>query len=192
MDQPKIALKEWAVAIKALKEGRQTLIMRKGGIAEETKQFEVASRDFYLYPTYEHQREELIKPEYRGELAHTLTEWRPENEVVLLTAYAEVAEEFQVMDRERLLALSDFHIWTEDFAEQRLKWKKTHPLHVLLLRIYELERPVPVRILPDYLGCKSWIRLAESFDKPPMHPVLDDNTFSAIRQKLHAALGQRV
>lgn len=34
------ALKEWASAIKALETGRQIMVMRKGGIVEETRHFE--------------------------------------------------------------------------------------------------------------------------------------------------------
>ena len=59
------ALKEWASAVKALEAGSQIFIMRKGGIIEETRDFQVVSNDFYLYPTYEHQRRELLKAPYQ-------------------------------------------------------------------------------------------------------------------------------
>ena len=61
MERKPIALKEWAAAIKALENGTQIFIMRKGGIIEETRDFRVQSEAFYLYPTYEHQRKELLK-----------------------------------------------------------------------------------------------------------------------------------
>ena len=56
-----IALKEWAVTVQALAQGRQVLLLRKGGIHEEGKDFRVVHPEFLLYPTYEHQREDLLK-----------------------------------------------------------------------------------------------------------------------------------
>ena len=63
-----IALKEWAVTIKALDEGIQTILFRKGGIHEEGREFRIEHNRFLLYPTYEHQREELLKDKFRKEL----------------------------------------------------------------------------------------------------------------------------
>ena len=56
-------LKEWAVAVRALERGETALVVRKGGIRE--KAFAVKDSRFLLLPGYEHQRPELIKPEYR-------------------------------------------------------------------------------------------------------------------------------
>ena len=56
-----LALKEWAVAIRALGSGKQVLILRKGGIHKDDKEFRVVHPEFLLYPTYEHQNAELIK-----------------------------------------------------------------------------------------------------------------------------------
>ena len=38
---PNISLKEWAVAVKALANGKQTIILRKGGIYQGNKEFRV-------------------------------------------------------------------------------------------------------------------------------------------------------
>jgi len=46
------AFKEWAVICRALAEGRQALILRKGGIEETGGTFEVEHSRFWLYPTY--------------------------------------------------------------------------------------------------------------------------------------------
>lgn len=185
-----IALKEWAVAVKALQEGEMVLIMRKGGIVEETRDFQVESTDFYLYPTFEHQKKELMKDEYKEEIDRTLEGWSPENTTVQLTAYAEVAEDIEVYDQEELNKLAPFHIWTDQFAEERLKWKKKNPLHVLLLRVYKLEQPVEIRIAPEYLGCKSWVEIAESVPDVARTPALDDAAFAAQVQAVKDALGR--
>ena len=46
------AFKEWAVICRALAEGRQALILRKGGIAEPGPTFQPEHSHFWLYPTY--------------------------------------------------------------------------------------------------------------------------------------------
>ena len=57
-----MALKEWAVTCQALARGEQVLLLRKGGIHEDSKDFRVIHREFLLYPTYEHQKRELLQP----------------------------------------------------------------------------------------------------------------------------------
>nr|MDQ5818405.1 DUF1802 family protein [Actinomycetota bacterium] len=59
----KQTLKEWAVTVRALERGDTALVVRKGGIRE--KAFAVKDSRFLLLPGYEHQRPELLKPEYR-------------------------------------------------------------------------------------------------------------------------------
>ncbi len=183
-----IALKEWASAIKALREGMQILVMRKGGIVEETRDFQVESHHFYLYPTYEHQKRELLKENEQYTVDETLAGWSAEDPSVELTAFADVVEDIEVLDQEQLDRLSEFHIWTDTFAEERLKWKKKNPLHVLLLRVYQLEEPASIPIRSDYLGCKSWVEIADSMPEVKKTPVLTDEEFARQCEAIKAAL----
>lgn len=185
-----IALKEWASAIKALREGKQILVLRKGGIVEETRDFQVESHHFYLYPTYEHQKRELLKETEQHAVDETLAGWFPDAAEVELTAYADVAEDIEVLDQEQLDRLSGFHIWTDTFAEERLKWKKKNPLHVLLLRVYQLEEPVSAPIRPDYLGCKSWVEIADPLPEVKKTPVLTDEEFARQCAAIKSALAE--
>ena len=84
---PEHALKEWAVTIAALAAGDQVLIVRKGGIGE--KRFELPHPRFYLFPTYAHQRPELVKPAARERFADPLAQ-REEPARLPLPAYAEL------------------------------------------------------------------------------------------------------
>src|SRR3990170_4640408 len=85
-----IALKEWAVTIKALDEGIQTILFRKGGIHEEGREFRIEYDRFLLYPTYEHQREESLKDKFRKQLYTILNDlyerlkWRPRKPLYML------------------------------------------------------------------------------------------------------------
>ncbi|WP_314591717.1 DUF1802 family protein [Paenibacillus terrigena] len=186
-----VALKEWAVAIEALASGKQILLMRKGGIVEETRHFELKSPSFYVYPTYEHQRKELLKEANQSDIDVTLAGWSKDDTTVTLRLYAEVIEDIEIHDQETLNRLRDFHIWTDHFAEERLKWKKKLPLHVLLLRIYKLDPGLSIEIEEEYLGCKSWVNLptqVTSIERSQLVPVLSDEKFQEQVESIRRAL----
>ncbi|MDT0121910.1 DUF1802 family protein [Paenibacillus sp. RRE4] len=182
------ALKEWASAIQALEHGRQIMVMRKGGIVEETKHFELKSPAFYLYPTYEHQRKELIKSSDQSYVEESLAEWVPEASTVRITSYAEVTQDLEIRDQEMLDRLLEYHMWTADFAESRLKWKKKDPLHVLILRVYRLQEPMEIPVLPEYNGCRSWISIPNGLVPREMTPVLNVADFAEQVQKINETL----
>ncbi|WP_018756124.1 DUF1802 family protein [Paenibacillus terrigena] len=186
-----VALKEWAVAIEALASGKQILLMRKGGIVEETRHFELKSPSFYVYPTYEHQRRELLKEANQSDIDVTLAGWSKDDTTVTLRLYAEVIEDIEIHDQETLNRLRDFHIWTDHFAEERLKWKKKLPLHVLLLRVYKLDPGLSIEIVEEYLGCKSWVNLptqVTSIERSHLVPVLSDEKFQGQVESIRRAL----
>lgn len=184
-----IALREWAVAVNALEEGRQVIVLRKGGIAEETKEFRLESPEFYLFPSYEHQRPNLVKPEARAavQLRQEITD--EQSERVCITSYAEVIKDIEISDMETLRRLDELHIWTEDYAEERLKWKRTKPLHVLILRVYKLEKPLDIPMRASYGGCKSWLWL-EGVSSQLRIPVMNDEQFAhqlaAVKKQLNS------
>ncbi len=183
-----VALKEWAAAIQALTEGTQLFILRKGGIREETKDFQVKSDSFFLYPTYEHQKKELLKEEYQSKIDETLKQWDPDSGFVAVSAFAELVEDIEISDQEQLEKLQNFHIWTERFAEERLRWKRKNPLHLMLLRMYKLEKPLQIKISTEYIGCKSWIELQDVRRDSIRAPVLSDEEFISRVSEIKAAL----
>src|SRR5690349_21807542 len=84
------AYKEWAAICLALAQGKQSLLLRKGGIAEPNGEFQVEHMRFWLLPTYAHQQEaDGLQPEAQPLLAEALARRPPEN-VLLLTHFAEV------------------------------------------------------------------------------------------------------
>ncbi|MBY9080413.1 DUF1802 family protein [Paenibacillus sp. HN-1] len=192
MNQSPVALKEWASAVDALCGGDQILVLRKGGIAEETRRFELKSRFFYLFPTYEHQRIELMKEEYKPYVERSFSDYDSESGAVVLKACAEATDDLEIYDFEQLELLSPFHVWSDQLAEERLKWKAKQPLHVLLLRVYLLEVPAVIPMLPEYSGCRSWIAL----DPPPpaikMTPVLSEQAYTERRNEILSILGNNL
>ena len=67
-DKCQMALKEWAITCEAIGRGEQILLLRKGGIHEDGKDFRVIHREFLLYPTYEHQKADLLRTEHQPAL----------------------------------------------------------------------------------------------------------------------------
>lgn len=149
------ALKEWATVIKALENGNQTVLLRKGGILETSSGFKVESKKFLLFPTYEHQQHDSLKSQFYGYLSD-VRESQPKAGVNRITSYAEVVEEYDVSDMKKIEALSPFHIWSDYYIQERMKWMPEKPMKAMFLRVYKIPQS-EVPIIPEYQGCKSWI-----------------------------------
>jgi hypothetical protein len=102
---------------------------------------------------------------------------------VRIRAWAEVAGQFTVTDPRCVDALSPFYVWTPDYAEKRLAWKRRHPLHVLLLRTYRIPRPVTVKVKDEYAGCRSWLELQRDLPFEGT-PVLSDDEFERASEEI--------
>ncbi len=166
------ALKEWATAVNALEQGKTILLLRKGGIREENKRFQVDQSRVLLHPTYEHQKPELLKPEYANQVTPVASGWHPDQ--VRIGSWAEITDILLLGYEPAIQALLPFHIWNEQFVRDRLQWKPRQPVYVLLLRTYQLSTPQMITYRPEYGGCKSWIELGEPVTITDAVPVLSD------------------
>ncbi len=177
MTEPSWALKEWASVCEALDRGMQILLLRKGGIDEVRGEFTVEHPEFFLYPTWEHQRAEHLQPRFREALADAFLE--PADHRVPIRNFARVERVLRVGDVARLQALKERYAWTPEHVAQRHAYKPSLPMFVLLLRVHRLPEARSVVETPRYAGCKSWVDL----DGPPgadgALPVLDDATFTS-------------
>lgn len=169
-------LKEWAVAVRALERGETALVVRKGGIRE--KAFAVKDSSFMLLPGYEHQRPELIKPEYRQlmEEIPDLTDDGP----LRFTSFAEVKGAYEISEAESLEAIDQYHMWTPEYAESRFRWRPKKPLTILILRTHLLPEPVELPYSEVYAGCRSWIELQAPVSTQGSRPALDDGGFEKL------------
>jgi hypothetical protein len=175
-----LAFKEWAVIVRALLEGEQVIDVRKGGLHEDGRHFGLRAPRLWLYPTAEHQRPELLKAAYR----HTidLSTASPVGEPIRIEGWADIVGVATVADPEHLANVDSKTIWTHDYAESRLKWKRRDPLWVLALRAYRLADPITVPWRDEYGGCTSWVDLPDLPDDPaalPSEPALSDVAFKA-------------
>ncbi len=190
-DRCQIALKEWAITVGALAQGQQILLLRKGGIHEEGKDFRVIHPEFLLYPTYEHQREDLLKPDHQPELEKLLEE-TPRSESIAFSHWAKAEEIIEVEAQEKVDGLSPYHIWTDEYAQSRLRWKPMLPLSIMLLRVYRMEQPITVPYIKEYGGCTSWVEIMPRIDLGQLEPVLDDAEFMRQVDAIKGSLGLAV
>jgi hypothetical protein len=176
LDSLRYALKEWAVAVKALERGETALVVRKGGIRERA--FAVPKTRFLLLSGYEHQKPELLKSEYRhvmDAIPH-LTDDGP----LRFSSFAEVVGAYEVSEAEELAALDPHHMWTSEYAQSRFRWRPKKPLTVLVLRTYLLPEVAELPYVDEYGGCKSWIGLQETVSVEGARPALSEEDFEAL------------
>jgi hypothetical protein len=166
------ALKEWDAAVTALIKGQTILLLRKGGIREQQGQFSVVTRQGLLLPTFEHQKPELIKPEFQALVQPT--PGAENSESVRFSGWAEITHGFTLPSTEAALALVPDLIWTSQFVQERLQWQSDRPLYGLLLRTYRFNGPVSLPWHSGYRGCRSWVQLGQSVAVENSAPALAD------------------
>jgi len=159
------ALKEWAVVCKALEDGRQVLLLRKGGILEYRQGFEVKHHIFLLYPTYEHQSRDLIQADYADELDNILQN-APKMGKNRISSYAKVVKVEQVTNKSVLQKLHKFHIWNDQYVDARMNYNPKKPMHAILLRVFKMNKPFEVEVKAEWAGCKSWIPVESLMPDP--------------------------
>ena len=100
----------------------------------------------------------MLKPEYQPSLRQILAE-SPREGTTTFAHWARVEEVLEVSQQERVDDMSPHYIWTNAYAQSWLHWKPRLPLSVMLLRVYRMEQPVTVPVIPEYAGCKSWVEI---------------------------------
>jgi hypothetical protein len=157
------ALKEWATIVHALENGEQTVILRKGGILETDSGFKIVAKKFLLFPTFEHQEEKNLKPQFYNYLDY-VKQNRPQDEYNKITSYAEVMHEVDIKAQEKINALSQFHIWSESYIKERMNWMPEKPIKAIFLKVFKVPE-VYIPIKSEYHGCKSWININEDIQE---------------------------
>jgi len=178
------ALKEWSAVVHALLDGRQSVLLRKGGIGE--KRFEVVAREFMLFPTVAHSHAERVRPEFRDLLTAAAADSADDH--VVVRAVAKVVAALAVNRPDNIQAIEDLHIWTaQSVREDRLDFRPKHRLAVLVVQAIPLVEPVQLPRTPDYAGCTSWVELPVT---PSLGvPVHDELALRRVADRVRDAVG---
>ena len=151
-----IAFKEWDIVCKALEEGRQSLILRKGGIHEGREGFSFAHDEFVLFPTRFHAQGDYVKiPGVEAK-----PEWELGDKVVIESKVM-VKRAVTLTDWNEVALLADQHIWTEETIRDRFFWEgkgmASGSIHVAFVEIEKLKDPLRFAYEKTHGGCRSWV-----------------------------------
>jgi hypothetical protein len=208
------ALKEWAIVCKAIEAGDQILLFRKGGIMEFRNGFELKFKNFFMFPTFEHQSKESIRPEYHmvlDQLEKENHDKTPDsnqfsNNNTEITSFVEITHFNEVPSLDSLKQLEQFQIWTDDYLKTRFNYNPKKPLYMLLLRAHKFNKPIQIVNKPQWVGCKSWIQIdshdqdldsyfehcipSDPFDylKSISNPCIDDDKFIKLSEKVRSVI----
>jgi len=183
LSESKIAFKEWAVVVNALAQGKQSIILRKGGIQEKNNEFKAEHEEFFLFPTYEHQERADLKPVFHSDLDWIIRNHAEEN-TVPIRYYAHAEKIFRISDKDLLPKISPFHIWSDNEIEKRFNYGKEEGICLILVRVFELLFPHVVSVSPKYAGCKSWVELEKPLAVRDPIPRISDLSFEAIQDQI--------
>jgi hypothetical protein len=178
------ALKEWSAAVHALLDGRQTVLLRKGGIGE--KRFAVTASRFLLFPTVAHSHAERVRPEHRDLLDAAASDSTDDS--IVLRAGAKVVAAVEVNRPDALEEIAPLHIWTaQSVRVDRLDFRPKHRLTVLVVQASPLVEPQRLVRVPDYAGCTSWVQLP--VNPQWSEPVHDDAQLQEIAYRVRRSVG---
>lgn len=180
-----IAFKEWQVVCDALASGRQSILLRKGGIHEGRQGFSFAHESFFLFPTRFH----ALADQVREGGVKVMPEWQP-GDLIRITHHAEAAWAVTLEDREKVTALEPFHIYSEQTVRDRFDWEgkgmASGSIHLALVRVRKLAAPWEFSYEAKYGGCRSWVNLPEppTGSRESARPVIDDQAFAELEARL--------
>jgi hypothetical protein len=174
----RVGFKEWALVCEALGAGRQSVLLRKGGIAEGRGGFGFRHSKFFLFPTFFH--EQVVKVREPSSLVPAQRAGEIE-----VRYFAKLEARRKITSWEQTTALEPLHILAESVVRERFEYKDAG-LHVALVRVFRLE---PVWVFPDkpaYGGCRSWVTLPDCPEATRFEPVLSEKEHEKVIRRFSA------
>ena len=176
-----VAFKEWALVCEALGNGSQSLILRKGGIAEGRDGFAFKHPDFFLFPTWFHEQLGRTTLPPGTEVPTQL-----EDEIEIRYA-ATLTWSRLVTDPVLLSSLREFHILHDDVVNERFRYDDHQGIHVGFVRVFRLDVPQLLADSKSYGGCRSWLDLP-LMDDIARVPVISNEEHQRRQKKLEQLL----
>lgn len=153
-----IAFKEWEVVCEALADGRQTVILRKGGIHEGREGFSFAHEEFLLFPTKFHAQGDKVRVSCKP----SGKEWEPGDEVEI-THRVQVEKAVTLTDWEEVCELENRHVLTREAVRERFDWEgkgmAAGSIHVAFVKVEKLAEPLIFSYEKKHGGCRSWVEV---------------------------------
>jgi hypothetical protein len=174
-----VGFKEWSLVCDALGRGEQSIILRKGGIAEGREGFSFRHREFFLFPTFFHEQVAKVRIA-SANLPRA-------GDTIAIRWYVKVERALRIGSLRIAEALAPLHSLTPEVVRERFGYKD-EGLNIAFVRVFELS---PVWILQNekrFAGCRSWVDLPS----PPemkMRWVADDEAHQRLRAQFDRLSG---
>jgi hypothetical protein len=166
-----IGFKEWSLICDALGRGTQSVILRKGGIAEGRGGFSFRHREFFLFPTFFH--EQITKVRIAA------ADIPAPGSTIAIQWHAKVERALRINSLAIAEALAPLHILSAEVVRERFGYKG-NGLNVAFVRVFEVSPVWVLRNEKRFSGCRSWIDLPPS-PEMKMQPVVDAATHEKLR-----------
>ncbi len=178
-----IGFKEWALVCEELGSGRQSIILRKGGIAEGRDGFRFQHEDFLLLPTLFHEQVSKLKMPESTPL--------PQVEAGLHTVSYRVHVEWtrDLSDWNQISALDPFHLWREHVIRERFEYDGKQGVSLAFVRVLKLTSSVSFPDEAKYGGCRSWVTLPDHAGFSQFEPILEESAHRGVESTLLKLLG---
>ena len=176
-----IGFKEWAVVCEALGRGRQSILVRKGGIAEGRDGFSFKHSEFFLFPTWFHEQPAKVR-------ATDIP--MPAEAVGMIEIRYWVRLEFTCVVTSWAAAemIEPMHILRSEVVRERFDYEEAPGLHIAFVRACRVR---PVWTFPAekrFGGCRSWVDLPTPPSEIEIEPVLTDAEHKSRREQFLVAL----
>ena len=180
-----IGFKEWALVCEALGRGEQSIILRKGGIAEGRAGFRFQHPEFLLLPTLFHEQAAKLRVPAETPLPAPRADRQLEVRFIARVEWTE-----DISNWKKVQALAPFHLWQEFEIEKRFRQDQKQMVNLAFVRVQRLSEPFIFPDSPRYGGCRSWVELPAPAAHIARLDVLDEATHRARESAIRAATGE--
>lgn len=176
--------KEWTLICDALGLGQQSIILRKGGIAEGRDGFRFKHDEFLLFPTLFHEQVSKLKLP-----AETPLPVRPEGAPIEVRYRVQVEWTRDITDWAIVQRLAPLHLWQEAEIEKRYRQDDQPGVSLAFIRASRLARPFIFPDAPAYGGCRSWVKLPDLPSDITSAPSIDEAIHRERERQVLAVIG---
>ena len=180
LQPPYVAFKEWHVICDALLNGEQSIILRKGGIAEGRQGFAFQHSAFLLFPTFFHSQYDGVRKEVADESRKSA---QGDRETVEFMGFCRIEGRAVLTDWETIERLEPFHIWQPGLLRERFDYGNQSALHLAVVKTYKFVAPLQIPYTKRFGGCRSWVDIPVN-EVPEASAVLDQSAWSALNSAL--------